>query len=66
MKLDPYDVDFQIGDKVYDDLTREDSVILGISYDGKALTKGYWIDSYYLDGGRFPWEITKYVENDEE
>lgn len=55
-----YNIDFNIGEMVYDDLTGKDEVILNITLgEGKGKTVGYWLSGDYLEGGRHPWEISK-------
>jgi hypothetical protein len=71
------DLQYEIGEVVYDTLTRENVKILGISYEigrkGYSSTTtamgniAYWVDNSWLDVGRFPWEIDgipKYTEED--
>lgn len=50
-------INLKVGDKVYDDLTREIHTVTDIKYD-KDGNLGYWLDSPYLDGARFGWEIS--------
>jgi hypothetical protein len=55
-----YNIKFDIGEVVRDDLTSEgDVVILNITLGEKNKTVGYWVNSQYLMGGRHPWEISK-------
>lgn len=56
-----YNVTFDIGEVVYDDLTNEDTVLINITLgsDPKTKTVGYWVNGTYLEGGRHPWEISK-------
>jgi len=60
--LDPirkeYNIEFQAGDVVHDDLTGTDAVLVSITL-GENKTVGYWVNNEYLEGGRHPWEITK-------
>ena len=49
-------INLKVGDKVYDDLTREIHTVTDIKYDKNG--KGYWLDSPYLDGARFVWELS--------
>jgi len=52
----------QIGDEVYDDLTGELHTILEIlipKTPQEGLCVGYIIDSLWLGGGRYGWEISK-------
>jgi len=61
--------EFEVGERVHDDLTASLAMIIGISFKRgqKGLkdnsiaidTIGYWVDNNYLGGGRYPWEITK-------
>ena len=61
---------FELGEKVYDDLTRTVATIIGIKFQtGKCGSKvwnhnclGIWLDNDWLGGGRHPWEITKIGE----
>lgn len=63
MKLD---LILGVGDECIDDLTRERHKIVGVTvtigtingtrYAGP--TVGYWLDSDYLGGGRYPWEVS--------
>lgn len=46
-----------IGAHVWDDLTRQPAVVVGFMMDQYG-NVGYRIDSEYLDGYRFPWEIS--------
>lgn len=58
---------FDIGEHVYDDLTRSERVVIGVSVDigtvdgqqHSDVIEGYWVDSNYLHGGRHPWELSK-------
>jgi len=59
---------FVVDEIVIDDLTQESHRVLGISYEnGRCEDKkvscyhcwGIWIDSDYLGGARYPWELTK-------
>lgn len=54
----------KVGDKVLDDLTRKEHIIVKITED-KFGNKGIWIDSDYLEGGRHPWEITEIQQDGE-
>lgn len=54
-----YNITFDIGETVSDDLLPGDGVIINITFDEKSKTVGYWLDNDYLMGGRHPWEITK-------
>jgi hypothetical protein len=54
-----------VGDKVRDDLTRQEATVIGIQMsegncDGKKSIRvwGIWLDNAYLGGGRHPWEIS--------
>lgn len=59
--------EFDIGDQVWDSLTKKKAKIIGINWEKGKKNKndpreaagccGYWIDNDYLDGGRHPWEI---------
>ena len=60
--------EFRIGDMVYDDLTRTEVKIIGISYQngeqgpgtGNCMNcLGYWVNNDWVGGGRHPWEIWK-------
>lgn len=62
--LDPirkeYNVEFQAGDLVHDDLTGKDAIITTITLgDSPGKPIGYWVNNDYLEGGRHPWELTK-------
>lgn len=60
MKIDPeYQVliDADVGEIVWDDLMRKNATIVKKERD-KDGNLGYWLDSDWLDGGRFPWEIS--------
>lgn len=50
-------IKLEVGSIVFDDLTFEDSVIVEILV-GKNGNVGYVLDSDYLEGRRYPWEIT--------
>ena len=63
------ETEFDIDEKVWDDLTHKYAKIIGIGFED-GYTKGnkfrsacacigYWLDNDYLGGGRHPWEITK-------
>jgi hypothetical protein len=71
------DLQYEIGEVVYDSLTKEEVKIIGIAFEigrqGYSSTTtamsniGYWVDNSWLDGGRFPWEIEglpKYTEEE--
>lgn len=61
--------EFEVGEKVFDDLTAKEATVIGISWargftENNRLrnqldTLGYWLDNDYLGGGRHPWELTK-------
>ena len=53
-----YNLEFDIAEMVYDDLTGKDAVVMNITL-GKDKTVGYWVNGDYLDGGRHPWELSK-------
>jgi len=55
-------INLKVGDKVYDDLTREIHTVTDIRYDNDG-NAGYWLDSPYLDGARFGWEISRPPDN---
>ena len=56
---DPYDMVFQEGELVHDDLTGKIGKIKRISSD-KFGNVGYWLeDESWVGGGRYPWELTK-------
>jgi hypothetical protein len=61
MKIDPeynqYCDILSPGDEVLDDLTKTVCKIKKVSLD-KDGNVGYWLDNEYVDGGRFPWEIS--------
>lgn len=52
-------IDAKVGDEVYDDLTKEVHVITKVYSDG-----GFLIDSSWLGGARFPWELTNPMRYD--
>jgi len=62
--------EFKVGEVVRDDLTGKKAKIIGITYeDGKKSRYdrriasgciGYWIDNDWMNGGRHPWEISKF------
>lgn len=45
------------GDEVWDDLTGAPVKIRRIEHDAHGNT-AVWLDSCFLEGGRFPWEIS--------
>ena len=47
----------EVGETVWDDLTKKNCVILMKEWDEHG-NLGYWLESEWLDGGRFPWEIS--------
>lgn len=51
------------GETVRDDLTGRNARILRVDFDefGNA---AIWLESDYLGGGRFPWEISRPLESD--
>lgn len=61
--------EFNVGEKVFDDLTGKSAKIIGLSFskgytDGNHYREsmdciGYWLDNDYLSGGRHPWEVSK-------
>ena len=61
--------EFEVGEKVFDDLTAKEAVIVGISFARGFVKEDrlcnnqdclvYWVDNDYLGGGRHPWELTK-------
>lgn len=50
-----------VGDIVTDDLTGLKSVIIGVIIDTNC-NIGYRLDNEYLDGLRFPWEISSPID----
>lgn len=66
--------EFNLGEIVWDDLTRERVRIIGIqasvgvcnnaTYHG--VVWGYWVDHFHAGGGRYPWEISKLKEEHDE
>lgn len=64
------DTEFNVGEKVWDDLTMQEATVIGITFEhGKKKVEdkrtasrcvGYWIDNNYLGGGRHPWELCKF------
>lgn len=62
-------IPFKVGDKVKDDLTNgTKAFILNMTYelkeDGSPKSVGYLINSDYLDGARYPWELSHYTYED--
>jgi hypothetical protein len=57
---DPYGMvpDPKVGMKVIDDLTHNIRTITRIDFDAQG-NMGIYLDDDYLDGGRFPWEISE-------
>jgi len=63
------ETEFNIDEKVFDDLTGTEAIIIGITFsagytEGNLLRNscnciGYWLNNQYLEGSRHPWEITK-------
>lgn len=63
------ETEFNVGDIVWDDLTGTTTEIIGISFSHgytegnltrySLFTIGYWVKNDYLDGGRYPWEISR-------
>lgn len=53
---------FDVGQRVWDDLTGQKEVVVNITYklhdDESGGTVGYWLSNDYLKGGRHPWEIS--------
>ncbi len=47
----------KVGDLVWDDLLGSNAVIVKLGRD-KHGNLGIWVDNDYLDGARFPWEIS--------
>jgi hypothetical protein len=45
------------GDIVWDDLTATKTTIIRVATD-KQGNIGVWVDNNYLDGARYPWEVT--------
>ncbi len=56
-----YNLTFDIGEMVHDDLTNTDAVVMNVTLgtDPRTKTVGYWVNGDYLEGGRHPWEISK-------
>jgi hypothetical protein len=50
-------LDAEVGEVVWDDLTRANAKILRKETDAQG-NVGYWLDSDWCGGGRFPWEIS--------
>lgn len=53
---------FEVGMKVYDDLTGKQATIVYICidrYKNWEIKSGLKLDNDYLDGYRFPWEVTE-------
>ena len=62
--------EFEVGEEVFDDLTKSEAIIVGISFARGCVGKlyidqsdnlGYWLkfDNDDFDGARFPWELLK-------
>jgi len=60
--------EFEVGEEVYDELTRKEAIIVGISFARGCVGKlnidqsdniGYWLDNDVFDGARHPWELLK-------
>lgn len=56
--------DAKVGDDAYDDITKEIHTIIKVIDKGDALMGGYQIDSSWLDGYRYPWELTNPMRYD--
>lgn len=54
-------MEFEAGEEVLDTLTGKRHRIVKIDKADfiKSFVDGIWIDSDYLDGGRYPWEVDK-------
>lgn len=50
-------MNLKVGDIVTDDLTQTRVKITKITQDDEG-NVGIWVDNNYLEGGRYPWEIT--------
>lgn len=60
---------YQVGDIVYDDLTKTNQKVIGVeiktgvcdgvAYHGQVI--GYWLEHPWLGGGRHPWEVSDAV-----
>lgn len=65
--------EFNIGERVFDDLTSKAVTIIGITYSEgyingnlfsyQAKNVGYWVNDNYLGNGRHPWELSKLKES---
>ena len=62
---------FKVGERVIDDLTKEEAIVIGIEYkEGKRRGDvessmgcwAVWIDNPYVGGGRHPWEVSSLEE----
>jgi hypothetical protein len=62
-KLEAFSKALKPGDTVYDNLTRINCKVLSIEHDEYG-NRAIWIDSEWLDGGRFPWEIDPPLESE--
>ncbi len=62
-KLAAFHAALKPGDTVYDTLMRTNCKVLSIEKDEYG-NRGIWVDSEWLDGGRFPWEIDPPVESE--
>lgn len=49
---------YKEGELVFDELTKSEAYILKINYDNYGNMR-VWLDSNYLDGFRYPWEVTR-------
>lgn len=48
----------EVGDVVFDDLTKSIATIVDITKTDDIARKCYWVDNDYLDGARYLWELT--------
>jgi hypothetical protein len=51
-------IEYEVGDKVIDDLTGDEVVVVSVLVDPHGSTKGYITTSGWLSGRRFAWELS--------
>jgi len=60
-KLATFHAAIKPGDLVLDTLTKTNCKVVSLSHDEYG-NRAIWVESDYLDGGRFPWEIDQPTE----